>query len=554
MNSLKTLLLLGLVAGFSASVLADEKEIVKDENEIVTTPADLADINLPGDEIDNPIVIGALDYSYGPADISTWNNIYSGTYLGYTFRAGDDVVFKYTPAVSVTGATIQTCIGTNFDTVIHLFQGYPVAGGRIGYNDDGCSTQSIISNVTFTAGIDYYIIVESYSASVAGQMFTLQVLNPCVDPGCPAGYDAAFELEANCAATNNTCATGEALLENTPLCGMTKADGTRDTDWFSVVLTDTMNVTLTVAANCVPMRAYFYSGTCASTTQRAYVTVAAGVTGTSPVATGMLPGTYFVKIEATGTTGFPCSGNYHYGLIVNSIPWVDPCTLYSCMPLVVSASQPYVQGNTAGKPNVSGNLAPDDYYCFTATYDCEVTFSTCNTYTAFAPTNDTYLRLFDSAGPCGGGVQIDYDDDSCDGLNGTPSAASVMTTALVGGMSYVLQVEGYSSNAGPYQLDIIGDCILVGAIETPTSFALGQNVPNPFNPTTTINYSLSETGVANLTVYDIAGRTVATLVDGMVVAGPHSVVFDASGLSSGVYFYTLQANGTVETRKMVLMK
>ena len=85
-------------------------------------------------------------------------------------------------------------------------------------------------------------------------------------------------------------------------------------------------------------------------------------------------------------------------------------------------------------------------------------------------------------------------------------------------------------------------------------YALEQNYPNPFNPTTTIRYSLKETGKVSLRVYDVIGREVKVLVDGVQGAGEYSVVMDATGLSSGVYVYQLRAGGYVFTRKMVLAK
>jgi hypothetical protein len=85
-------------------------------------------------------------------------------------------------------------------------------------------------------------------------------------------------------------------------------------------------------------------------------------------------------------------------------------------------------------------------------------------------------------------------------------------------------------------------------------YALEQNYPNPFNPTTTIRYSLKETGKVSLRVYDVIGREVKVLVDGVQGAGEYSVVMDATGLSSGVYVYQLRAGGYVFTRKMMLVK
>ncbi|MDP2360878.1 MAG: T9SS type A sorting domain-containing protein [bacterium] len=114
---------------------------------------------------------------------------------------------------------------------------------------------------------------------------------------------------------------------------------------------------------------------------------------------------------------------------------------------------------------------------------------------------------------------------------------------------------------GAYQyIDDICACVIddngdeVTADELPMDFTLGQNYPNPFNPTTTISFTMPETGVASLKVFDLAGREVASLVNGLTSRGNHNVVFDASGLTSGVYFYTFEGAGVTDTRKMVLVK
>ena len=84
--------------------------------------------------------------------------------------------------------------------------------------------------------------------------------------------------------------------------------------------------------------------------------------------------------------------------------------------------------------------------------------------------------------------------------------------------------------------------------------SLAQNYPNPFNPRTTIAYTLAKEGQARLEIFDAAGHSVAMLVDGVVGAGKHAVDFDASSLSSGIYFYRLTAEGIVQQKKMVLLK
>jgi len=80
------------------------------------------------------------------------------------------------------------------------------------------------------------------------------------------------------------------------------------------------------------------------------------------------------------------------------------------------------------------------------------------------------------------------------------------------------------------------------------------NYPNPANPTTTITYSIAEPSHVRLTVYSVSGQKVATLVDGPLSAGTHSVVFDGSHLASGVYFYRLESKGLAKSGKMLLIK
>jgi len=94
----------------------------------------------------------------------------------------------------------------------------------------------------------------------------------------------------------------------------------------------------------------------------------------------------------------------------------------------------------------------------------------------------------------------------------------------------------------------------VSAINIPSAFLLHQNYPNPFNPTTAINYKLSTVSDIELSIFDMNGKKVATLVNGSKPAGYHSVKWDASNVGSGIYFYRLQAGSFVETKKMVFMK
>jgi len=85
-------------------------------------------------------------------------------------------------------------------------------------------------------------------------------------------------------------------------------------------------------------------------------------------------------------------------------------------------------------------------------------------------------------------------------------------------------------------------------------YSLKQNYPNPFNPITMISWQSPQSGRQTLKVYNILGKEVATLVNEFRSAGNYEVNFDAGNLSSGVYFYKLQAGSFVETKKMILVK
>jgi hypothetical protein len=90
--------------------------------------------------------------------------------------------------------------------------------------------------------------------------------------------------------------------------------------------------------------------------------------------------------------------------------------------------------------------------------------------------------------------------------------------------------------------------------QIPTEFSLSQNYPNPFNPSTSIKYQVSKSSQVLLKVYDLLGREVAELVNEEKPVGTYEVTFDASELSSGVYYYQIKAENYLETKKMVLLR
>lgn len=88
----------------------------------------------------------------------------------------------------------------------------------------------------------------------------------------------------------------------------------------------------------------------------------------------------------------------------------------------------------------------------------------------------------------------------------------------------------------------------------PNKFVLEQNYPNPFNPTTNINFSIPESGLTTLKIYNVLGNEVANLINEELTSGSHVINFDGADLSSGTYFYTLSSGELRETKKMILLK
>lgn len=91
-------------------------------------------------------------------------------------------------------------------------------------------------------------------------------------------------------------------------------------------------------------------------------------------------------------------------------------------------------------------------------------------------------------------------------------------------------------------------------VDQPNTFALQQNTPNPFNPQTSISFTLDKAGIARISVFDLMGREVQVLTEKEYKPGKHSITFDASNLASGMYFYRLEADGRTLQKKMLLLK
>ncbi len=131
------------------------------------------------------------------------------------------------------------------------------------------------------------------------------------------------------------------------------------------------------------------------------------------------------------------------------------------------------------------------------------------------------------------------------------------TDAVVNGQKFYYRIAAvdFSGNESKFSPEISASINGVDVSDgLPTEFALSQNYPNPFNPSTKISYSVPKTVHVTLKVYDVLGREVVTLVNGIVMQGTYEATFDGSRFASGVYLYRLQAGPYVQTRRFMLQK
>jgi hypothetical protein len=192
-------------------------------------------------------------------------------------------------------------------------------------------------------------------------------------------------------------------------------------------------------------------------------------------------------------------------------------------------------GQTNASPNLSWTASPSSNVTHYEIYRCPSYYRNCFSYgTTIATTTGTSYTDF--------GVIITTQSQAYDeffyrvrAISSDDVASAYTNWASVWGDTF--------QKRGPLEEEAL-----------PAVFALEQNHPNPFNPQTQIRFALPEAVPVSLVIYDVTGREIARLAEGVLEAGYHTVAFEGTSLPSGIYLYRLQAGDFVETKRMALVK
>jgi hypothetical protein len=571
----------------------------------------------PGETCADPIVIGGLPYAdngttSGKSDDIDFQCEYdtpSGPDVVYSFTPAVDVDVN----VSLCHSWYDTRLGIFDAATGALLCCNDDACDNPDYEgDDGY--QSYIACCHLLANHSYCIVVDGYSGASGDYelVVTQGDCGGCVVE-CPAG--AAQEGEECGTDINGGCNTEG--LPTTPIecgetvCGTSYAlNGTRDTDFYELVITQPTTVNWCAYAEFAAQVAIVSPGTLGCLDNIVY----AIVYGDTPCqvtcasAECLQPGTYWLFVASVAYDGVPCSDYVAHVECTpcggcNPTPYVQmsttPIPQYYCADLCPETVT-YI--SICGEPGQV--LDPTRPPIVTITPGCSPTNTRCDrdcppAQFIYDPAGWVwdgcwYGRVTGVTAGCvciclEGFLGVEYNNDftavATDGevalswstasetnnarfdvqRNGE-TVAQVPASGTTSGHGYTWtdhQVQnGTTYTYALVSVDVNGNREdLATTTATPsygaaivTEYALHQNYPNPFNPETNITFDLVEAGNVHLAVYNLMGQQVATVVNGEIASGRHTVNFNATNLPSGVYVYRLNVNGFVAEKKMMLMK
>ena len=296
------------------------------------------------------------------------------------------------------------------------------------------------------------------------------------------------------------------------------------------------------------------------------------VRGVSLVYQGTVPKVVFESVRTLGTSFFPNDPNAGIYFWSTSLPGADPNRSIKIVDSTAVGYHPVVSGGTTSdvftticRPSIGkssdGNLlfvafmVPTDYVG-----GAPDTNSFMSVYLTASGNNGTSWKKPARISPYNLSALRDYTYPSVSKVNDvTAGVYHVNVVCLKDSVpgTYVNHAANGQSIAQQVMLHVSMPLVGIQNIssEVPTGFSLMQNYPNPFNPETVIKFAIPQATNVTLKVYSVTGQLVEVLANNeSVTAGTHEVKFDASKLSSGIYFYTITAGNFKDTKKMILMK
>lgn len=273
----------------------------------------------------------------------------------------------------------------------------------------------------------------------------------------------------------------------------------------------------------------------------------------------LIVGAPFSDINDDGASGDANGLIYIFpGMEVDSVLQVDTDTLSSISGITtITISDEDFQTHEIGRTLAIGDVNNDGVADLLIGSGSDDGRRTGNTYLIFGAQDNleaeiTLLELMEEQGFTIYGERDQFENASGIGgrlvymadLNGDDSADMIVGGNIFGEREYLYVIDNLDGVPVSNEREI----------KRVTDFRLKQNYPNPFNPSTNISYALPEAAEIRLSVYDLLGREVATIVNSRKQAGNHTARFDAGNLSSGIYIYRISAGSFSQTRRMMLIK
>ena len=500
-----------------------------------------------GDNCDDPFIVDAIPFN------DSGNSCDFNDDCDITGSNGKDVIYQMVITDPID-LDISLC-NSDYDTKLAVFADECCTGPgtELYYNDDNCGLQSEIIG-SFEPGT-YYVVVDGYGSACGNYVLDISEYTPptveCPEEGIPEGEpdcgpDYVDEYNGGC---NSDPAVFQSVQNGDIICG---TSGTflysdlnyRDTDWFEVEAGDTGDITLTGVAE-FPLLMFIIdsgSGDCSDYTILASGTADAGDTLTLTYTVDA--GTYWLWVGPSVFDGVDCGSDYVIWVTapVSSGPDISIGMEPFNSPVVVHRNDDFFYYGSLTN-NTDSDLTTDVWINILMPDGSMLDpLRQWNDILVSAGAADTYVVRQHVPGnaPFGDYLYIAYDGDYPNIMDSTYFELTV--------------VSGGTAKSGSNEWTVSGWGEKIDAGTIPTEFALKGSYPNPFNAQTSISFDVPTASKVSLEVYNIMGQKVATLVNGNIEAGSHTVIWDAGNYSSGIYFYKLNAGNKIFTKRMTLLK